>query len=145
MQGHKKKMTKTHSTTQLVKGNDNMRLNNTIKSIAVTSVWMWEFIKYHKVKPSTRAESITKKRIERIYLCPTHWHLSVDATPCFDSPLRTPRHIHEHKCASWQCDVNVANIKKQKNGNCREIETSWNDASYKDSSCKRHTNKNELP
>jgi hypothetical protein len=31
-----------------------------------------------------------------------------------DSPLKAFRHIHEHKCASWQCNVNVANIKKQK-------------------------------
>jgi hypothetical protein len=30
-----------------------------------------------------------------------------------NSLLKAPRHIHEHKCASRQCDVNVASIKRQ--------------------------------
>ncbi len=31
-----------------------------------------------------------------------------------DSPLEAPRHIHEHKCASWWCDLNIGSIKRQK-------------------------------
>ncbi len=31
-----------------------------------------------------------------------------------NSPLKVLRHIHEHKCASRQRNVNIANIKRQK-------------------------------
>jgi hypothetical protein len=31
-----------------------------------------------------------------------------------NSPLKVLKHIHEHKCASRQRNVNIANIKRQK-------------------------------
>jgi hypothetical protein len=56
-------MTKAHSTMQLAKDRDNnMRLDKTIKSIAIaTSVWMWEFIKHHKAKSSTREQKAQQR------------------------------------------------------------------------------------
>jgi hypothetical protein len=58
-----------------------------------------------------------------------------------DSRVKALKHSHEHTCTSWWCNVNIANIKKQK---VATVEKSKHHEMMQATRI-HHTHKNELP